>query len=158
MKHLCSKCSLIWFVVNNTNIYYLFQCKPELKVPGLYVVDSIVRQSRHQFGIDKDVFGPRFLKNFTDTFQNLYHCSEDDKVLYACSLVFFWYLQEIRIRNNSSVGFFFSFVRTKLSVCWTCGKRMACLTWKSFSLWWIWQTELLSLSLPLHWKVDKENV
>lgn len=107
MKHLCSKCSLIWFV-NNTNIYYLFQCKPELKVPGLYVVDSIVRQSRHQFGIDKDVFGPRFLKNFTDTFQNLYHCSEDDKVLYACSLVFFWYLQEIRIRNNSSVGFFFS--------------------------------------------------
>lgn len=58
-----------------------FQCKPELKVPGLYVVDSIVRQSRHQFGVDKDVFGPRFLKNFTDTFQNLYHCPEDDKVI-----------------------------------------------------------------------------
>ncbi|KAM7399031.1 hypothetical protein PAMP_018325 [Pampus punctatissimus] len=55
------------------------KCKPELKVPGLYVVDSIVRQSRHQFGVDKDVFGPRFLKNFTDTFQNLCRCPEDDK-------------------------------------------------------------------------------
>lgn len=56
------------------------KCKPELKVPGLYVVDSIVRQSRHQFGMDKDVFGPRFLKNFTATFQNLYMCPADDKV------------------------------------------------------------------------------
>ncbi|KAM4628162.1 SR-related and CTD-associated factor 4-like [Polymixia lowei] len=58
---------------------FIKKCKPELKVPGLYVVDSIVRQSRHQFGVDKDVFGPRFLKNFTDTFQNLYLCPEDDK-------------------------------------------------------------------------------
>nr|XP_020468805.1 splicing factor, arginine/serine-rich 15-like [Monopterus albus] len=58
---------------------FIKKCKPELKVPGLYVVDSIVRQSRHQFGVDKDVFGPRFLKNFTDTFQNLFHCPEDDK-------------------------------------------------------------------------------
>nr|XP_057935466.1 SR-related and CTD-associated factor 4-like isoform X2 [Doryrhamphus excisus] len=58
---------------------FIKRCKPELKVPGLYVVDSIVRQSRHQFGVDKDVFGPRFLKNFTDTFQNLYQCPEDDK-------------------------------------------------------------------------------
>ncbi|XP_056139428.1 SR-related and CTD-associated factor 4-like isoform X2 [Lampris incognitus] len=58
---------------------FIKKCKPELKVPGLYVVDSIVRQSRHQFGVDKDVFGPRFLKNFPDTFQNLYFCPEDDK-------------------------------------------------------------------------------
>lgn len=58
---------------------FIKKSKPELKVPGLYVVDSIVRQSRHQFGVDKDVFGPRFLKNFTDTFQNLYRCPEDDK-------------------------------------------------------------------------------
>ncbi|XP_049889605.1 SR-related and CTD-associated factor 4-like isoform X1 [Epinephelus moara] len=58
---------------------FIKKCKPELKVPGLYVVDSIVRQSRHQFGVDKDVFGPRFLKNFTDTFQNLFRCPEDDK-------------------------------------------------------------------------------
>uniref|UniRef100_A0A3P8SSM7 SR-related CTD-associated factor 4b n=1 Tax=Amphiprion percula TaxID=161767 RepID=A0A3P8SSM7_AMPPE len=58
---------------------FIKKCKPELKVPGLYVVDSIVRQSRHQFGVEKDVFGPRFLKNFTDTFQNLFRCPEDDK-------------------------------------------------------------------------------
>nr|XP_020501950.1 LOW QUALITY PROTEIN: splicing factor, arginine/serine-rich 15-like [Labrus bergylta] len=58
---------------------FIKKCKPDLKVPGLYVVDSIVRQSRHQFGVEKDVFAPRFLKNFTDTFQNLYHCPEDDK-------------------------------------------------------------------------------
>lgn len=58
---------------------FIKKCKPELKVPGLYVVDSIVRQSRHQFGVDKDVFGPRFLKNFTETFHNLYCCPEDDK-------------------------------------------------------------------------------
>ncbi|KAK7882189.1 hypothetical protein WMY93_028363 [Mugilogobius chulae] len=58
---------------------FVKKCKPELKVPGLYVVDSIVRQSRHQFGVDKDVFGPRFLKNFTETFHNIYCCPEEDK-------------------------------------------------------------------------------
>ena len=62
------------------NLWFSSQCKPDLKVPGLYVVDSIIRQSRHQFGVEKDVFAPRFLKNFTDTFNNLYLCSEDDKV------------------------------------------------------------------------------
>ncbi|XP_072316387.1 SR-related and CTD-associated factor 4-like [Eucyclogobius newberryi] len=58
---------------------FVKKCKSDLKVPGLYVVDSIVRQSRHQFGVDKDVFGPRFLKNFTETFHNLYCCPEEDK-------------------------------------------------------------------------------
>ena len=29
-------------------LLFFFQCKPEYKVPGLYVIDSIVRQSRHQ--------------------------------------------------------------------------------------------------------------
>ncbi|XP_028855886.1 splicing factor, arginine/serine-rich 15-like isoform X2 [Denticeps clupeoides] len=58
---------------------FIKKCKPDLKVPGLYVVDSIVRQSRHQFGIEKDVFGPRFMKNFSATFQNLYLCPTDDK-------------------------------------------------------------------------------
>ncbi|XP_076832119.1 SR-related and CTD-associated factor 4b [Brachyhypopomus gauderio] len=58
---------------------FIKRCSPELKVPGLYVVDSIIRQSRHQFGEDKDVFGPRFLKNITMTFQSLYQCPPDDK-------------------------------------------------------------------------------
>uniref|UniRef100_A0A8C1XRK5 SR-related CTD-associated factor 4b n=1 Tax=Cyprinus carpio TaxID=7962 RepID=A0A8C1XRK5_CYPCA len=58
---------------------FIKRCKPDLKVAGLYVVDSIIRQSRHQFGTDKDLFGPRFLKNFTVTFQNLFQCPADDK-------------------------------------------------------------------------------
>ncbi len=62
-------------------VSFFHQCKPDLKVAGLYVVDSIIRQSRHQFGTDKDLFGPRFLKNFTVTFQNLFQCPADDKVL-----------------------------------------------------------------------------
>ncbi|KAM4043282.1 SR-related and CTD-associated factor 8 isoform 1-T5 [Anomaloglossus baeobatrachus] len=58
---------------------FIQKCKPEYKVPGLYVIDSIVRQSRHQFGQDKDVFAPRFSNNIISTFQNLYRCPSDDK-------------------------------------------------------------------------------
>lgn len=61
--------------------YHSLQCKPEYKVPGLYVIDSIVRQSRHQFGQEKDVFAPRFSNNIISTFQNLYRCPGDDKVM-----------------------------------------------------------------------------
>uniref|UniRef100_A0A8C4DDZ6 SR-related CTD associated factor 8 n=1 Tax=Dicentrarchus labrax TaxID=13489 RepID=A0A8C4DDZ6_DICLA len=58
---------------------FIQKCKPEYKVPGLYVIDSIVRQSRHQFGTEKDVFAPRFSKNIIPTFQHLYRCPSDDK-------------------------------------------------------------------------------
>ncbi|KAM8952976.1 SR-related and CTD-associated factor 8 [Pelodytes ibericus] len=58
---------------------FIQKCKPEYKVPGLYVVDSIVRQSRHQFGQDKDLFAPRFSNNIINTFQNLYRCPADEK-------------------------------------------------------------------------------
>lgn len=58
---------------------FIKKCKPEYKVAGLYVVDSIVRQSRHQFGADKDVFGPRFTKNITGTFENLCLCPLEDR-------------------------------------------------------------------------------
>ncbi len=57
-----------------------FQCRPEYKVPGLYVIDSIVRQSRHQYSTEKDVFAPRFTKNIAVTFQNLFKCPPDEKV------------------------------------------------------------------------------
>jgi hypothetical protein len=50
------------------------------RISGLYVIDSIVRQSRHQFGPDKDVFAGRFAKNIRVTFYNLYKCTEDEKV------------------------------------------------------------------------------
>ncbi|XP_071955115.1 uncharacterized protein [Antedon mediterranea] len=58
---------------------FIQKCRPEYKVPGLYVIDSIVRQSRHQFGAEKDVFAPRFAKNIFGTFQHLFKCPVDDK-------------------------------------------------------------------------------
>ncbi len=58
---------------------FIQKCRPEYKIPGLYVIDSIVRQSRHQFGPDKDVFAPRFSKNVQLTFYHLYKCAEEDK-------------------------------------------------------------------------------
>ncbi|KAK7107345.1 SR-related and CTD-associated factor 4-like [Littorina saxatilis] len=58
---------------------FVLKCKPEYKVPGLYVIDSIVRQSRHQFGPDKEMFGPRFTKNIVTTFQSLLKCPPDEK-------------------------------------------------------------------------------
>lgn len=63
---------------------FILKCKPEYKVPGLYVIDSIVRQSRHQFGTDKDVFAPRFAKNMQQTFINLFKCPPEDKVSVVC--------------------------------------------------------------------------
>ena len=59
---------------------FIQKCRPEYKIPGLYVIDSIVRQSRHQFGPDKDVFAGRFAKNIRVTFYNLYKCTEEEKV------------------------------------------------------------------------------
>lgn len=58
---------------------FIQKCKPEYKIPGLYVIDSIVRQSRHQFGNDKDVFAPRFARNLKLTFSHLFACPEEDK-------------------------------------------------------------------------------
>ena len=49
-------------------------------MPGLYVIDSVVRQSRHQFGAQKDVFASRFTKNIVNTFQNLFKCPPDERV------------------------------------------------------------------------------
>lgn len=57
---------------------FIMKCKPEYKVPALYVIDSLVRQSKHQFH-EKDVFGPRFAQNLKTTFYNLYQVSPDDK-------------------------------------------------------------------------------
>lgn len=58
---------------------FILKCKAEYKVPGLYVIDSIVRQSRHQFGAEKDVFAPRFARNMQATFVNLFRCAPEDK-------------------------------------------------------------------------------
>ncbi|XP_065649024.1 SR-related and CTD-associated factor 4 isoform X2 [Hydra vulgaris] len=58
---------------------FLQKCRPEYKIAALYVLDSIIRQSRHQFGPDKDLFGPRFQKNLKFLFQNIFQCPQDDK-------------------------------------------------------------------------------
>lgn len=59
---------------------FIAKCRPEYKVPGLYVIDSIVRQSRHQFGIERDVYAARFSRNLQSTFDNLFAgCLADDK-------------------------------------------------------------------------------
>lgn len=71
-----------WSVINSVQSLWL-QCAPEYKVPGLYVVDSIVRQSRHQFGPEKDNFGLRFSKSFEKTFLNLFLCPPDHKVFHS---------------------------------------------------------------------------
>jgi len=58
---------------------FLHKCRAEYKIAGLYVLDSIIRQSRHQFGAEKDLFGPRFKKNIKLLFQHIYQCPHEDK-------------------------------------------------------------------------------
>ena len=50
------------------------------KLPALYTIDSIVRQSKHQFTGPKEVYGPRFAKNFEKTFTHIFQCPDSDKV------------------------------------------------------------------------------
>lgn len=69
----------------STNCFH-FQCKAEYKIPGLYCIDSIIRQSRHQFK-DRDVFGPRFAINMQGTLSNLLNCKADDKVFWIFNLL-----------------------------------------------------------------------
>ena len=61
-------------------------------------MDSIVRQSIHQFGADRDVFAPRFCKNIVNTFQNLFKCPPEQKVI-----VFFSWLVIDRYEYEYSV-------------------------------------------------------
>jgi CID domain len=75
-------------VVQNVEKFIL-KCKPEYKIPGLYVIDSIVRQSRHQFGPEKDVFAPRFARNMEETFAHLFRCSQEDKVRFSGTFLTF---------------------------------------------------------------------
>lgn len=59
---------------------FIAKSRSEYKIPGLYVIDSIVRQSRHQYGKERDVFGPRFARNMQITFDNLFSgCTTEDK-------------------------------------------------------------------------------
>ncbi|KAJ7385686.1 RPR [Desmophyllum pertusum] len=55
------------------------KCRQEYKLPALYVIDSVIRQSRHQFGAERDVYGPRFAKNIRPTFQHLFRCTPEEQ-------------------------------------------------------------------------------
>ncbi|WKX92441.1 hypothetical protein Q1695_010457 [Nippostrongylus brasiliensis] len=57
---------------------FLAKCKTEYKIPCLYVIDSIIRTSKHQLK-EKDVFAPRFLKNFSKTLSDLLSCPVADQ-------------------------------------------------------------------------------
>ncbi|CAH8500525.1 unnamed protein product [Dicrocoelium dendriticum] len=57
---------------------FIIRCPPELKVPGLYVIDAIVRQSQ-SFYHEKDVYGPRFMRNIVTVFLSITQCDEKDK-------------------------------------------------------------------------------
>ncbi|KAF8366158.1 nrd-1, partial [Pristionchus pacificus] len=61
---------------------FLGKCKAEYKIPCLYVMDSILRQSKRQFK-DKDVFCARFAKNFETTLVVLLQCSPTDRLKIA---------------------------------------------------------------------------
>lgn len=70
----------VYLIINDFSYLFLLQCEPQRKVPGLYLVDSIVRQSQKYFE-DKDLYGPRFAKNLNTVVQQIFAtCSSEDKV------------------------------------------------------------------------------
>ncbi|CAD5210485.1 unnamed protein product [Bursaphelenchus xylophilus] len=59
---------------------FLAKCNTKLKVPGVYVIDSIVRQGQKQFK-HKDVFGPRFAVNILQTIEGILgECPVEDRL------------------------------------------------------------------------------
>lgn len=60
---------------------FIHKCRPEYKLPALYVIDSIVRQSRKVCtSLEAELYGPRFARNFPTTFENLFlTCLAEDK-------------------------------------------------------------------------------
>ena len=50
---------------------FISKSEPRYKLAGLYVMDSIIRMSRHKNGPEKDVYAPRFQKNIQQTFNHL---------------------------------------------------------------------------------------
>ena len=60
---------------------FILKCKKEYKVAGLYIMDSVVRQSRHKNSPEKDNFGPRFVINIVATFQHLFNSVSPDEMV-----------------------------------------------------------------------------
>ncbi|CAD5207087.1 unnamed protein product [Bursaphelenchus okinawaensis] len=59
---------------------FLTKCNVKLKIPGIYIIDSIVRQGQKQFK-HKDVFGPRFAVNLLQTVEGVISsCPVEDRL------------------------------------------------------------------------------
>ena len=55
---------------------FIQKCRPEFKIPGLYVIDSIVRQSRHQGRMRQIAFIPLdFYAESNDDEKICMHCN-----------------------------------------------------------------------------------
>lgn len=57
---------------------FISKARSEYKLPGLYVIDAIVRASKQRYG-EKDPYGPRFQQNLTQTFVFLLRCGLEDQ-------------------------------------------------------------------------------
>ena len=60
------------------------------------MIDSIIRQCRHQYGVEKDVYGPRFAKNILSTLHQVNKCPADERVLLN--------MKKIRYRISKSLA------------------------------------------------------
>lgn len=68
---------------------FISKCSPEYKISGLYVLDAIVRHSRYYYK-DKDVFGPRFLRNLVPLFLSILRSNEKNKSVLT-NILYLWY-------------------------------------------------------------------
>jgi hypothetical protein len=57
---------------------YLRKGSRAQRLPGLYVMDAIMKQSRAQFG-DRDAFAGRFEKNVEESFSKILDCNSGDR-------------------------------------------------------------------------------
>lgn len=64
---------------------FIMRCPVETKVPGLYVVDAIVRESKIN-NHERDLYGPRFMRNITSIFSSLAESSPEERPMITCVL------------------------------------------------------------------------
>ncbi|VDP81898.1 unnamed protein product [Echinostoma caproni] len=67
---------------------FILRSSPQLKIPGLYVIDAIVRQSKYCYQ-ERDVYGPRFMRNLVTLFLSILQCDEKDKSMIS-RVLFLW--------------------------------------------------------------------
>lgn len=83
----------VYFLVKKQQRYSVLESCQRVHLLNLNVIDSsafdykptkltvILLLTLFQFGSEKDVYGPRFAKNITLTFQHIFRCSAEEQVL-----------------------------------------------------------------------------